>query len=252
MWGVLLLVCGCDRAFGLTEQFDARPGDVALPTDVPSSREPFAHYAMDALGQVACLHDDSGHDHDGNCVAPVPTIAGGKYAGAFQLGGTTRMSVSSAPALEGPSFTIGAWVNYQSGKLSPDGMCILNKPYQLGDANSWQICVTPTATALFFQTTETIPNQTVTYAQLPPGGWHHLAMVYEAGDPGTVHTYIDAVHQGDVKYTLVFDDQNLAIGADLDAMQTDYGVNGLLDDLWIFPFALTDAEVATMASGAAP
>lgn len=228
-----LLLGGCQLAFGITTVTGDGPGvdGGGLPGVV-------AHYTLDTLASGPCLPDDSGNDHAGTCHGDAVTLVAGRIGQAFSFDGATRIEIPSTGSLAGPGpFTFAGWV--ELGSPPTNGMCPFNR--LLGDKglNPWQICLYTFAVRFYFTSAPT-----ATAPALEPGGWHHLAVMSTGTE---VRSYVDGALIDDQPGVLVFDDQPLVIGADIDPAGVTNPTTGAVDDVWIFDRVLSMPELLTLA-----
>ncbi len=232
-----LVLCGCDRVFGL--QTYGPPGaDASLPPDAaPAPGGLVAYYPMDGVDEaIDCMVDDTGRGHTGSCLDGVPTAVPGVRGMAFQLDGVVQIHVRDDPDLDPAQLTIAFWFQLVDGTTSG---CAVNRVQ--GDAgDSWQLCVFPPQ--LFYL----LGSGLNTFGPIVPvGEWHHVAMTY---DGTTATAYLDAVGQAAMPSAVAYDGQDLVVGMDLDSGVPSAPYNGMLDELRIYDRALSPIELAALVA----
>jgi hypothetical protein len=167
-------------------------------------------------------------------------LGAGQVGKGYYLDGTTRIQIATTGPLASGPMTIAGWFRFAGNPGA--GMCPFNRLYGMDGLNSWQVCVNQGETDFYFQAAGAVP---LVVAQLAPDVWHHVAIV----SSGTsVQAYLDGGLAGGLQIALMFDDQPIELGADLDPAGLGGGVVGAIDDVWLFDHALTAAEVIALES----
>ncbi|WP_330336789.1 LamG-like jellyroll fold domain-containing protein [Streptomyces sp. NBC_00557] len=214
----------------------------ATAADLPAAA---AHWAFDE-GSGASAADSSGHGRTATLqgAAGWGTGQAGAHSLSLTAGGN---ATASGPALDtSKAFSVGAWVNlaqlggYQTA-VSIDGRTVSSFYLGLRD---------DTGTFAFARLASDAPqNAAVAAAASAPstGTWTHLTGV---SDPaaGVIRLYVNGVLEGETAYTAGW-----AGGGDTAIGRALYGGghvdqwHGLIDDVWMFPSALTSEQVAALA-----
>lgn len=84
-------------------------------------------------------------------------------------------------------------------------------------------------------------------SQLPPySGWRHIVLTRAGAD---YQIFIDSILETDYtapSTTIFIDNQNLSIGRHYDVTNSDYDIDGKIDDIKIFNHALSDQQIANL------
>lgn len=191
-------------------------------------------------------HDDGGNGQDAIQVGQ-PTFTAGKFGQALVLDGNDYLQL---PANVGNStdFSFAAWVFWNGGGN-------WQRIFDLGDIENWKyLFLTPDAGGgMRFTITDAGWNseQRINTAPLPVGVWTHVAVtltgntgkLFVNGAPAASNTAMDINPDAlGVKYNYIGHSR----------FPADPNFNGRLDDVRFLTSALTDAEVAALATSAPP
>lgn len=215
--------------------------DAAVPADLvlwfPMDDEP-----------DGVVTDASGHGHDATCVPACPSSTAGRVGRAYAMDGATHLVVARDGTLDLETFTLAAWVRPTS--TSTDYRGIVARPHlgasstrnSLGMFHAQQERV-------IFETAAAATHDTVASPidTLVLGTWAHVAATFDAA--GTKVVYVNGVQvassSGD---PIVYDADDLLVGADHDGGAIDGWLEGDLDDVRVYSRALDRAEIAALAS----
>ena len=228
-------------------------------TSVCGQAGPAAHWRLDeTMGTVAT--DSSVNANDGTLAgfgaAPWTT---GVYGGALTFNGAQHVSCAlngGLPAYDGSGspFTITAWVNgppQDDDRFYSEGSSTNNSPlYTLGSGRNAN--TTADRLQLFVRTgTGAVLTNSPSVGAVFDNTWHHVAVVDVAG---SVTVYIDGVPDaGNFSYTISGSNagvDRVALGAVLRA-GTCCNYTGMLDDVRVYPFALSSADVGIVLNNGA-
>jgi hypothetical protein len=244
---VLLLSTGCQVVFPLDAPkledagLDAAPPDAPIPGLV-------AHYRMEdtPLGTLP----DVASGNDGVCITgQCPMMATGQLDGGLAFDGfSSRIRLPDGPALALPEFTITFWIEAELGRMMLQ--CVVGRPFGTSNANSWSICLDPADHVLFASLndpTALLHSNTVAGLPLDPG-FHHVAARWSGTDR---QLFIDGAIAGEtlaITDPIRYDVHDVVLGADADGGTTQFFVKAVIDDLRIYDRALSNAELATLAT----
>ena len=188
------------------------------------------------LTAVAAVGGANGTISGGVTLGQPGAIADGTSAMLFN--GTTGKIVTTAAAVVVPC-TIEAWVKVAA--FAGSDMVFWGTNYS-GPQQEWVLRITSggSASAVLFaagQAQQTVVNSTT---PITVGVWHHLAFVFQ---PTVVTIYVDGALQGTgaSAFTLTGMTLPVTLGGKTDTSQF---FPGALDDIAIYPRALTVAEVS--------
>ncbi|MFA5961219.1 MAG: DUF2341 domain-containing protein [Parcubacteria group bacterium] len=176
----------------------------------------------------------------------------GKNGKALSFDGNDYVNVSDSTALRPSSLTISTWL-----KRAPnDSGIIVNKPVDTSSNKSYSLLVMNDGHARF----EIMTGSAYPYWDLPTGSvtdsvWHHLVVTFSPtnGNSSDAKAYLDGKETSMI-YTangygpgqaLSYSAMPLSIGRDSSEAVPIYYFNGELDDLKIYPYALTEDEIKT-------
>ncbi|MFJ9381536.1 LamG-like jellyroll fold domain-containing protein [Streptomyces sp. NPDC101455] len=214
----------------------------ASATELPAEA---AHWSFDE-GSGTSAADSSGNSHTAT-LQETATWGTGKVGGhslSLTAGGN---ATASGPALDtSGAFSVAAWVNlgqlggYQTA-VSIDGKVV--SAFYLGLRDD-------TGTFAFARLdSDATQNAAVAAAASAPttGTWTHLVGVSDAS-AGVTRLYVNGVLEGEAAYTAGWAGTgDTAIGRALYGGGHVDQWHGLIDDVWLFPTALTSDQVATLA-----
>lgn len=183
------------------------------------------------------VSDSSGNNHSGTLTGdPKWQPDGGKVGGALELDGASWVDCGSGDvlAMTGP-FTIACWVNPAS----------LSGHHAFAGRNGAYYFKSYDAKLRF--TTPYILDHDTTNPVLKTGTWQHVAVTFQPNQPGGAVFYIDGVEVDRMDASqLKTGTGPFLIG---NGQWADHTYFGLIDDLRIYGYPLSQAEVATLYSG---
>jgi hypothetical protein len=138
----------------------------------------------------------------------------------------------------GFTVTVWAWL------YSTSQGCLVSKPYNAGDSDSWQICIYTPGQIAFYATGATVTL--VTPTPLSFDAWHHVAIRLDTS--GHMAIVIDGAEAQVGLGSAAFSDDDVLIGADIDTGVLSAQFLGLLDDLRIYARPLPTPELAALAA----
>ena len=174
--------------------------------------------------------------------------SGGKFDGTYCL---TRIGTSLS-FNDANAFTAMAWVKSTRSSSPWESAVVgaLGHYFIAVDANPaaqrFLAALATTQTTAFGYTSATAPGQ------VPSGEWHHLAQTYDT-TAGSVSLYLDGVSVLSRKQlgTLAADAEDLLIGCRRDSKLGQFFI-GTLDEVVLYPRALTAAELSDYARRSKP
>jgi len=206
--------------------------------------ETFVHLRLDETsGAVAA--DDSANDYDGTLVNMddsdwVP----GNIGNALDFDGVNDyVAVDDiCAAMAGEDVTVCAWV--KAPALNPATQFFIS--INTIDGDNKLLLGTPAGTATL-SIVDAEPAWRHTTATIIDNTWHHIAYVIE-NSSDTVTVYVDGSDVFSFTLTVpIFKEDVFSLGQEYDGMTTGDFYNGLLDDVRIYDWALSETEIATLA-----
>jgi hypothetical protein len=172
----------------------------------------------------------------------------------------TRTGVMQFLAAQGSQIRLGSNTNFDaaqgtitfwmrsSGVVTNSG----NEGAMLVDqrTSSGAVIVQHDDGTLFFQTAPSSKNALSSNAKVSDDHWHHIAVVYDQSDTGTVSIYVDGLIDASQANNGAWSwptGQEVELGKSHDTYWR--GFNGYLDDFRIYNRVLTDTEVGSIAHG---
>lgn len=215
-----------------------------------SAPAPAAHWALDE-GSGTTAADSSGNGHNGTLGAGASWTAAQVGASAVAFHGTADGNIDvPEPVVDtSQSFTVSAWVklNNLSGYqtvVSIDGANISGFFLQLSGSTGSFAFTRRTADSV--NSTEVRADSAVTPAA---NTWYHLVGVNDATS-GALRIFVDGVEGTDAPFTSNWSATgHTMIGRGKFGGPVDF-VNGAVDDVSIYPAALTQAQVDALDQGA--
>lgn len=249
-----LLILGCGSVAGHAPDASvaaADAGDDAVidaAADGPSiPADLVAWYTMDTLVHQS-VPDATGHS-DGTCGRTTcpSLIATGRIGGALAFNGVDQLVrvPSTADLKTANGFTVTVWVNRATGA---GNACIVNKGFGAAADNSWQVCVSAAGKLSFYSAAVAGADAQASPQVLDTEHWYHVALWWD-GASKTKATYIDGQRTASGTADIAFDDSDITIGGDVDPGTAIVApLAGEVDDLRIYNRALSDTEIAGLAS----
>lgn len=200
-----------------------------------------AHYAFDGD-----LRDGLMNGNDGMAVG-APDFVAGKSGQAISFNGTSDYVQLPEPLGDSNDFTFAGWVNWNGGGN-------WQRIFDFGNGGTDNyVCLTPKSgsNTLRFIVRQSGAEQIVETGTLPAiGAWTHVAVTISNT---TAKIFVNGVLRG----------TNTSFTFDPGALDTQYNYlgksqwpdplfNGKLDDLRFLTYALTDAQITTLAGSAPP
>jgi len=198
-------------------------------------------------------HDSAGTYNGTLSAAGAEFVTNGVAGGAIRLNRSANgfVNMGNVLGLENTDFSLVAWVKMAAGDTANSLLLSKHAAYS---RNGYSIIVNSTGTgvpnnkAAFIEggsglaayTAEETPYSTTS---VNDGSWHQIVAVYQVG--GSKLIYVDGAPAEDSKPSVAFL-QNTAVfligGADFDGVPTSV-FDGLIDEVQIYNYALTGAEV---------
>jgi hypothetical protein len=222
--------------------------DVQLATSAPIVG-PVGWWKLDE-GDGSMAWDDSGNFHDGTIEESYSWIAGriGPYALEFTVDGGRILVPDHAQLRPATQVSALAWAYFSVGQDS--GARIVVK----GADNAETYALETDGDEATFHVRDTSGTRFSVSSDIWPDEWTHLAGTFH-GDSNTVILYLngrEADSRDDANFvsqggqTLSQDTNDLAIGNRSDATNREF--IGSVDDIRVYHYALTDEEVAHIAT----
>lgn len=196
--------------------------------------------------------DGSLSDNSANANHPIitngsPSFVAGQYGSALDLDGTNHYTMLPANLLAGvTNFTIALWINWDGGNQ-------WQRIFDFGNGTGEYLFLTPRSganTLRFAITTNEYWNeQFLETSQLPAGQWQHVAVTR---DGNTARLYTNGVLAASNTVTIAPAVFNSALNYLGKSQFADPLFNGRLDELFLYNYALSDTEIARLASNLPP
>jgi hypothetical protein len=211
----------------------------ATPTGNPTL---VARYAFDRD------FDDSSGNANHATTTGSPAFVAGKYGSAMDLDGASRYAMSPAGFLASvSSFTMAVWVNW-------DGGGAWQRIFDFGNGTSQYMFLTPSSGSGTLRFAMTLngagAEQILETSALPQGQWQHVAIT-RVGN--TCRLYRNGLPVVSGSMTISPASFNPALNYLGESQyEADPLFNGRLDELFIYNYALSDAEIARLAANQPP
>ncbi len=203
----------------------------ATPTGSPAL---VARYRFDGN-----TNDSSGNANHHIITEGAPTFVAGQYGTALDLNGTSQYTMLPANLLASvTNFTIGVWVNW-------DGGGAWQRIFDFGNDTVQNMFLTPSSgsgTLRFAVTTNGGgAEQQLNAPALPIGQWRHVAVTRSNN---TARLYVNGAIADTQTITMAPAHLNSALNYLGKSQYPDPLFNGRLDELFIYNYALSGAEIA--------
>jgi hypothetical protein len=197
----------------------------------------------------ADFSDSSGNANDPIVTNGTPVIVSGKYSASMSLNGIDQNLMLPANMLASvTNFTIAAWVNWGGGSA-------WQRIFDFGNDTTQYMFLTPSSgsgTLRFaISTNGNAPGaeQILETAPLPVGQWQHVA-VTRSGN--TARLYTNGVLAASNSVTIAPAAFNPALNYLGKSQYPDPLFNGRLDEVFLYNYALSDAEVVRLMNNQPP
>jgi Carbohydrate family 9 binding domain-like/Concanavalin A-like lectin/glucanases superfamily/Tetratricopeptide repeat len=188
-------------------------------------------------GKIA--RDSSGQHHDGTLVGNAGW-AKGKLGGALDLNGQgsfVRIADKSAFNLGG-EITMAAWVNFRSKPVP--WAAIISK----GDT-AWRLSALDTDLKFHASVGRSPGDSLNGLTTVNTDEWHHVTAVYGSG---ILRLYVDGKLEGNQLRTGSMKKNQFEVLIGENAERPGRRFNGLLDDVRVYNYALSESEIKALAS----
>lgn len=195
-------------------------------------------------------NDSSSNANDPIVIAGSPGFVPGRYSAAIDFNGTDQYAMLPANMLASvTNFTIAVWVNWDGGNA-------WQRIFDFGNGTSQYLFLTPSSgdgTLRFaISTNGNAPGaeQILETSPLPVGQWRHAAVTRNGN---VARLYTNGVLAASGTVTIAPASFNPALNYLGDSQyEPDPLFNGRLDELFIYNYALSDAEIMRLAANQPP
>ncbi len=201
-----------------------------------------AHYTFDGN-----TNDSSGNANTASATGS-PTFIAGKFGSALNLSGASQYAMVPAGIMASvTNFTIAAWVNWSGGNA-------WQRIFDFGNNTTQYMFLTPGSGSgtLRFAITTNGPGaeQIVETSPLPVSQWEHVAVTCSGN---TARLYTNGIFAASGTVTIPPASFNPALNnLGMSQYPADPLFNGKLDEFYIYNYALSDTEVARLATNNQP
>ncbi len=225
-------------------QFDIKPFMLALaPIEVPEAERKLVGWWKFDEGSGSTTADSSGNANHGSLHGPVQWTDGHdgkalKFTGPFNY-----VLVEDSPELNPTdAITIAAWIN-----PSWTGNNRILQKSSGGHDNQYRL-LKEFGDNMVFEVSG-VANHQLSFEKLPPAGeWTHLAAVYD-GSKMTVFYNGEVAGEQETFGKMATSDGPLFIGTKHETAPAGDEFNGILDDVRIYNYALSEADIAALYAG---
>lgn len=243
--GWFCVAIGCGRVHFQPIGTDSKTTDANSATDAPTAPDPRLVLQVDFEGGDP-LRDKVGN-HATRCEASCPQFlaTGPRGTAATFVNAPGCIHVTDAPDLRSHTFTYAVWFR----PLTATNQTALSRPYEseTGQRNTFELAMDRDAD-LAKTLVSTYVYSTRHPRPLTLGAWHHAAGSY---DGQTARIYYDGVlvfASASTPLPLPLTENEPLIGCDRDNAADYAFFRGEIDDVRIYSGALSDSEVAALAT----
>jgi hypothetical protein len=230
-------------------KFVSKPYVLALtPVKIPEGQRQLVAWWKFDEAEGSIVGDSSGNNFAGTLIGnPQWQPAGGKIGGALAFDGVDDyIDCGSHPSLnftEGVS--VAAWIKLAGP--AKDQKIVSNQGYVSG----YKVSIYDNKVELEIRGGSFAINRGVEGGTvLEPGTWYHIVGTYRQG--GSIKTYVNAKLDRELETTIILAPSTgtLKMGREsIDSLSDLYWFNGLMDDLRIYNYPLSQAEIMALYSG---
>ena len=226
----------------------SKPYILALsPVEIPKVEHKLVAWWKFDEAEGSNVGDSSGNDFAGTLFGnPQWQPTGGKIGGALAFDGIDDYidcgSHASLNLTEGVS--VAAWIKLNGP--TEDQKIVSNQ----GGVSGYKVSIYDNKVELEIRGSSLAINRGVEGGTvLEPGTWYHIVGTYDQGV--SIKTYVNAKLDRELETTSILAPSTgtLKIGRESFDYGDMYWFNGLMDDLRIYSYALSDAEVAALYAG---
>jgi len=213
--------------------------------------QPYAHYHLESIDTGDLVEDTSGNGRDGIAINS-PSVVSGKLNNCFQFNGTTQYvncgNIASFERTE--DFSVECWFKTVVQNTQLVAKIDNDAPYR-----GWALYLLNDTIACQLTNTNSPANRIVVSGNtigLDDNNWHHIVFTYDGSSSSNgVHLYVDnhdeslTIYQDTLSATII-NSINCEIGAKDGAISV---FDGLIDEVVIYEFELTSAQVSTRWNG---
>lgn len=229
------------KAVDLSLNSSGRSSQVsATPTGKPAL---IAHYALDGNTDDSSVNANNTIVTNGS-----PAFVAGKYGSAMALNGANQYVMLPANLLAGvTNFTIAVWVNWAGGNA-------WQRVFDFGNDSTQYLFLTPSSgsgTLRFAVSTNSYFSEQILETSPPPvGQWEHVAVTLN-GTVARLYTNGVLATSGAVNLPpAIFNPALNYLGHS--QYEADPSLNGRLDELYIYNYALSSTEISRLATANQP
>jgi uncharacterized repeat protein (TIGR01451 family) len=236
-----------EKTYGFHPRVVSDPSLLSFESEVSEPDAPRLLLRLDETDDATTFSDESGFLNNGTCTETHCPAAGhyGKYGNAPHFDGAddyvTVDGLSSH--LTGGVISFGAWV-YADGGMTEDGAIVAFNPD--GDGNRHLLMYDPDDDRFYYHDPET--EDVYSSSTFDSGAWHHVFVVIDADDDGRL--YVDGAEEATFATAVrPAGHDRFSIGQEWDDGTASNFFLGLIDEVLVFPRALTQSEVEEQAAG---
>ena len=239
---MIIALAACGRLN--VDAMDAPGIDVAIDSGLPGLT---AYYPMDDDPSDGVIDDVTGNARVARCIAGVscPTSVPGHRGNALAFSGAHYARVVYGDWLSTPAaWSYASWVYLDS---LADQVAFA-KPWGAGQLDAWGLVAWNNGSGTCVESVDgASTNEAVCGPALLAGRWFHVAARWTGASKAL---FIDGTKVGELANATVSmnDSHDVTIGCDENAGMQVYFWHGKLDDLQFYDRALSDSEIAMLAS----
>jgi len=202
----------------------------------------FAHWKLDESSGLTASDSSIFGGNPGTLTGtPVPTWvpAGGVVDGAIQFNGANYVNCGDIETPEMcTAMTCTAWIKVNS--FTVGYQAVLGKGY-----TAWRIIRDAASNNIMFSVNSATAS-TVNSTNVNDGQWHHIAAVYDSA-ANSIKLYVDGVASSSTANGAIGTNAySIMLGVNPDQLGDPSYFNGYMDDVRLYQYALTQAEVEAL------
>ncbi len=236
-----------EKTYGFHPGVVSDPSLLSFESEVSEPDAPRLLLRLDETDDATTFSDESGFLNNGTCAETHCPAAGhyGKYGNAPHFDGDNDyVAVDGLSSrLTGGAISFGGWVHAEGG-MSEDGAIVAFNPE--GGGNRHLLMYDPGEDGFYYHDPEA--GDVYSSGRFDAGAWHHVFVVIDGDDNGRL--YVNGAEEAAFSTAVrPAGDDRFSIGQAWDGGTPSNFFLGFIDEVLVFPRALTVSEIEEQAAG---
>jgi len=234
-----------EKTYGFHPGVKSDPTVLTLASNVNEKYAPYLLLRLNEYAGVSAFSDHSGFRNNGTCSGNACPASGhvGKYGNAPYFNGMTYIAADNVVETLNPTaLSFGGWVKPEAGMPENGTLFAFNT----ASGENRNMLVFNKSTHQFYHGDGSVNTPSASAFNLDE--WHHVIVVIDESDNGTLYVNGDteATFTTSVRPTA---DGRFSLGQEWDGGTASNFFIGYIDEVLVFPAALTEAQVEDQMAG---